>query len=131
MFIMSSTTSIYWGLYLDGRGQPRPRGLQIDVAAIVATVLATESPPNWTTSKVSLHDIVRTACAAAITDRHPERHKREWLEDNEELILEQKLDKETAWSAWMAGRVDELTSHIEVEVLDEMDGDIDNDDSEE
>jgi hypothetical protein len=119
MSAMPNDARDYWGLYLDGRGQPRPRGLQIDIAKLVEVVVA--AAPS-----LDLRGIVRASCATAFAERATDRQKREWLDENEEVITDLELDKERAYTAWMAGRIDELTGHIEVEVLDEMETIIDN-----
>jgi hypothetical protein len=126
MSAMPNDARDYWGLYLDGRGQPRPRGLQIDIAKLVEAIVAGEVCVSPRVVDQDFHGIVRTACATAFAERSTDRQKREWFDDNEEIITELKLDKERAHAAWMAGRIDELTGHIEVEVLDEMETILDN-----
>ena len=124
MFIMSTINKEYWGLYLDGRGQPRPRGLDLDIAKIVVAVLKVENFEEF-------RQIVRSECATALEARVTPRAKREWFEENEEMIQESNLDKDRAYEAWTAGRIDEITSHTEIEVLDELEGEFGDGDPEE
>lgn len=118
---MTNTARDYWGFYLEGRAGHRPRGLTLDIPALVTQALAAQTCHGF-------RDMVRTAVAKAIADRSgarvAERKKSEWLEENEEEITERKLDKDIAYEYWMTGRIDEVTNAVESEVLDEMEQEV-------
>lgn len=102
--------SDYAFFYLEGRDDKKLRA-DIDTEAIAKDVLA---------DKGSIHDLVRAAVSAAAEAHRVERKKRQWIDEYAEDIQAAGGDGEEAYRHYLDGRIDELTSMLESEVIEDM-----------
>jgi len=98
----------YWEFYFDGRESKLLRRDSVDIDAVVAEILADKTP----------HEAITAACERAADELLTNRKKRAWLEENADAIHKAGGDSEEAYRAWARGRVDELASVLEADVLD-------------
>lgn len=111
----------YAWAYLAGREERLIKN-DIDVEQLAEQVLE---------GKGSVHEVTRTAVAAAAKGLAVDRKKRDWITDyDEEIKGSVGSDSNTAYEHYLEGRIDELTSRLEDDVVEAM-GDIVGDDGEE
>ena len=113
----------YADFYLEGRqGKIIGRDV-IDVEKLAERVLKGGGEP---------YVVVRAAVLDAAKELEFGRHKKSWVAQNEDDVKDAKLSVDTAFSHYLAGRVDESCAAYEEEVVDVMtdivnDGDDDED----
>lgn len=98
----------YWGFYFEGREHKLLRRDSVDIDAVAAAIIADKAP----------HEAISAACDRAAAELLTSRKKRAWLAEHEEAIKNAGLDREEAYRSWARGRVDELASVLEGDVLD-------------
>lgn len=98
----------YAWAYLEGR-EERLIKHDIDVEQLAEQVLE---------GKGSVHEVTRAAVATAAKPLALDRKKREWIADYDESIKGSVgSDSNTAYEHYLEGRIDELTSRLEDEVV--------------
>ncbi len=109
----------YWGFYLQGRQERKLLKTDISPDVIVEKLTTPET-------ESCLRDVLVKAARDAATALQSGRVKRDWMAENASDIKEAGLDPERAFSAWLAGRAEELAYSLEDNVLksllDEFDG---------
>lgn len=100
----------YAFFYLEGRNDKHIRA-DIDTDQLAKDVIA---------GKGTIHELVHAAVTAAAEGHRVDRKKRMWIDDYETDINAAGGDGEEAYRHYLAGRIDELTHHLEGEVVEEM-----------
>lgn len=100
----------YAFFYLEGR-EERLLKADIDTAEIAKAVVE---------SGGTIHERLHEAASKAAEPLRVDRKKRQWLEDYEDDIKTMGGNADHAYEHWCEGRVDELVSSLEGEVVDEM-----------
>jgi hypothetical protein len=100
----------YAFFYLEGRNDKHLR-CDIDTESIAKEVIAGQG---------TVHELVHKAVSDAAAGMRVDRKKRAWLEEYDDDIKEAGGDGEEAYRHYMAGKIDELTHHLEGEVVEDM-----------
>lgn len=100
----------YASFYLEGRDD-RLLKSDIDVDDIAEQVIA---------GKGSIHELLVKAATAAAEPLRVDRKKRQWLEDFEDEIKEAGGDAEEAYGTYLSGRIDQLVSQLDDDVVAAM-----------
>lgn len=105
---MANVNPAYMSFYLEGRDAKLFRH-GVDEEDLAKKILETGGDVHQT-----IHAAVTTEAAALI------RQKKAWLRESAEFITECGGSEDDAWSAFVAGRVDELVHAIEPNVVEIM-----------
>jgi hypothetical protein len=100
----------YAFFYLEGR-EERLLKADIDTHEIAKKVVVDGG---------SIHELLHAAVTRAAEPLRVDRKKRQWIDDYEDDIKAMGGDSEHAYDHWIEGRIDELVSSLESEVIDEM-----------
>lgn len=122
---MKDMQASYAFFYIEGRDEKLLKH-DIDTEEIAKAVLA---------GKGSIHELAHKAATTAAEPLRIDRKKNLWMDNYEDDIKTAGGDTEAAYEHYLAGRIDELTTRLETEIVSDITveacGDEDGDDEEE
>lgn len=115
---MTAIKRDYWSFYFMGRDEPlRALRNRMETAGHGVDDLVDAIDKL---DAVDIPAVVREACEAFATKEFTPKARGKWIREYGDAIAAASLDRDMAFLAWRAGRVDELAVAVEAEVVERM-----------